>query len=644
MTDSMPAPQLSLDLVLSQQRVHIRASRTNIDAATWYQIRLALADTTAGRDDHFEMTPLDLLERRLILRGLLIQHGISPAFDAHVTRLLASHAADREGYAQAQTAGLAEPTEQVGPGGEAETDVAPAAGHVAVPARIRLLLRDFQTRDLAKLQGLRHGANFSVPGAGKTAVTYALHAIESEVGRVSKMLVVAPLSAFSSWERDATEALDPPATIGRFETTIPDTDVVLINYHRLHQALATLLPWMLAHNVHLVVDEAHRAKRGSLGRWGSALLNLAPFAVRRDVLTGTPAPHHPKDMRTLLDILWPSTRASDIPTDALRVEPTDRSLRALSEHIAPLYVRTTKLELDLPRADIKVVPVPMGGLQADIYDALLDRYAGLLDLDRRDQAMLAQMGEVAIRLIQAASTPKLLSRAAPAGPYAYPSLAIPAGSRLADLLADYAQHEVAPKVELVSRMVHENSEADLKTLVWSNFPRNLEDLRDQFHALEPAVVHGGVSSSFENPPGGVVTREQEIARFRSEDSCRVLLANPAAMAEGISLHDVCHFAVYMDRTFNAGQYMQSLDRIHRLGLRPDQSTTVRILSSQGTIDERVTRRVARKSWSMAQMLNDDGLAQMSLPDEEDSGEDANLFDLEEVFRHLRDGRDGPNGG
>jgi hypothetical protein len=44
-------------------------------------------------------------------------------------------------------------------------------------------------------------------------------------------------------------------------------------------------------------------------------------------------------------------------------------------------------------------------------------------------------------------------------------------------------------------------------------------------------------------------------------------ANLAAMAEGVSPRHTCHDAIYVDRTFNAGQYLQSLDRIHRLGLR-----------------------------------------------------------------------------
>ena len=59
-------------------------------------------------------------------------------------------------------------------------------------------LRDFQKRDLNKLLRLRHGANFSVPGGGKTAVAYALYELERIREHVNRLLVIAPLSAFDA--------------------------------------------------------------------------------------------------------------------------------------------------------------------------------------------------------------------------------------------------------------------------------------------------------------------------------------------------------------------------------------------------------------------------------------------------------------
>ena len=489
------------------------------------------------------------------------------------------------------------------------------------PFRLSRTLRDFQTRDLSKLLTMPHGANFSVPGSGKTTVAYAAHAVEQARGHVDKLLVVSPLSAFGAWEEDAAAVLSPAPSIARMRgADVPNADVILINYQRLPGALERLISWASKHKVHLVVDEAHRAKRGVGGEWGRALLALAPYVRRRDVLTGTPAPNHPRDLLFLLNFLWPSGRAaSRVPDWAFAREPVPRAMRAIQEAIAPLFVRTTKSELGIPEPVVRRVVLDMNPLQQSIYDALLNRYAGILDLSRRDALMFAQMGEVTMYLLQAASSPRLLRSSADAArAYRFPPLAIPAGSPLAQMVESYADHEISAKIEAVCRLVFENaSRPDWnKTLVWSNFPGNLLDLEQQLAALEPAVVYGGVPSS-DDAPIGVRTRERELERFRTDPNCKVLLANPAALAEGVSLHMECHDAIYLDRTFNAGQYLQSLDRIHRLGLPADTRTTFTIFSTRDTIDARVDRRVEEKVQRLSQLLADDRLVELSLPDDEE---------------------------
>jgi hypothetical protein len=61
------------------------------------------------------------------------------------------------------------------------------------------------------------------------------------------------------------------------------------------------------------------------------------------------------------------------------------------------------------------------------------------------------------------------------------------------------------------------------------------------------------------------TRESRIDDFLAEEDCAVLVANPAACAESISLHSSCFVAVYLDRTHDCARWLQSIDRIHRLG-------------------------------------------------------------------------------
>lgn len=619
-------PSIRLSMVGSPPRVEV--TRDGVDDLTWDEIATRVAEALPRPGLPLLVGPGRLLRERLPLRAVLVRHGISLDADDSIRGLLREASDDDAALARA----LSNPS--------ALLDV-PAPGDMIGGLRLTRELREFQRRDLGRLLYLRHGANFSVPGAGKTTVTYVLHAIERAQGRVDRLLVVCPISAFDAWENEVARVLSPPLRVARWRSgTIPQADVVLTNYQRLPGVLEPLSDWMALHDVHLVVDEAHRAKRGALGEWGRTLLALAPLARRRDLLTGTPAPNHPKDVGALLDMIWPSGAASErLPGDALRADPPVAAMPSLNAAVRPLFVRTKKDEMQLPPLEFNAVHVALGRLQGEIYAALRSAYAGAFELDRRDEDMFRQMGEVTMYLLQAASSPRLISELAKQPrPYRYPSLQIPAGSRLAHLVDTYAEHEVAPKIAHACMLIRENERAGRKSLLWSNFPGNLLDLEQQLAGLEPALIYGEVPTK-ENDPRGVRNRDDELERFRTDPACKVLLANPAAMSEGVSLHEVCHEAIYVDRTFNAGQYLQSLDRIHRLGLAEGTRTRITLLITAGTIDERVDNRVASKTRRLAGLLDDPNLVRLALPDEEDYGSPLEEpDDLEEILAHLREAR------
>jgi SNF2 family DNA or RNA helicase len=208
---------------------------------------------------------------------------------------------------------------------------------------------------------------------------------------------------------------------------------------------------------------------------------------------------------------------------------------------------------------------------------------------------------------------------------------------LVRLLQQYQTHEVPWKYDRVRAIVAEEAVRGKKVLVWSTFVRNLKILRTFLKEYEPAVVHGGVPSADRNPPTDAVTREAEFDRFRNDPSCKVLLANPAACGEGVSLQHWCHHAVYLDRTFNAGHYLQSQDRIHRIGLPEGTLTRFTLLVSRGTIDETVEGRLRDKIEAMAKLMNDPGLVRVSLPepDEHFGGAAAADDDMQAVAAMLR---------
>lgn len=137
--------------------------------------------------------------------------------------------------------------------------------------------------------------------------------------------------------------------------------------------------------------------------------------------------------------------------------------------------------------------------------------------------------------------------------------------------------------------------------------------------------------------GGTRDRVQQIEKFRRDPDCYVLLSNPATLGEGVSLHQTCHDAVYVDRDFAAGRYLQSLDRIHRLGLSQDTETNITVLVSEGTIDEAVDGRLADKLQFMGLVLDDPAVRELADLEEEPSvGETLDQKDLQALMGHLHD--------
>lgn len=620
----MTTPIVHGRLVGTPLRVRLEREE-GVDDDFWYALAVRLvARQTPDMSMSLDVPLERLLQGRLWLRDHCLNYGIGLDLDAAITERL-TRAHKEAVFLDAVLSGTA----------AART----AAAEDATATRFTRELRPFQKRDLAKVLSLEHGANFSVPGAGKTAVTYALYENERRRGRVDRLLAVAPLSAFEAWEDEAQRCFDTPPNVRRFDGQIAwDAEVLLINYQRLKEPyFEEIASWALEGRAHVVLDEAHRMKRGELGEWGRACLALAHVAERRDILTGTPAPHSPQDFVALLDFLWPNQARRILPATALHPEPPPGAIELVSEALEPLFVRTTKSELGLRAPKLHVELVPLEGLQLGIYDALRNRYAGMFDLSRADRTLLAQMGEVTMYLLEAATNPALLTGRTPdqgAIPFRYPSLAVPVGADLAVLVASYHRHEIPLKFKKLATIVEENARAGRKTLVWSNFVGNLLALERLLARHKPALVYGGIPI-METAPPGVRTRETELSRFRSDADCFVLLANPAAIGEGISLHEVCHDAIYVERTFNAGQYLQSVDRIHRLGLPPDVETNVTFLLTTGTIDEQVDQRVAAKATRLSAMLDDPDLVTMALPDEDEYGEAIeDLADLEALFAHL----------
>ncbi|GAA4538081.1 DEAD/DEAH box helicase [Amycolatopsis samaneae] len=485
-------------------------------------------------------------------------------------------------------------------------------------------LTAFQQRDVAKLVSLGHGANFSVPGAGKTRVALAAFSIFRKRGTVRRLLVVCPKSAYGAWREEGekcfTDGLDVQVFGGRASLA---ADVLLVNYERLGRSLGLITDWLESAPTMMVLDEAHRMKLGTAGVYGAACMALGPLSSIRMILTGTPAPNGPKDLESLLAFVWPG-RGKRAVTQAI----DGGNLVYASRALKPLYTRTTKHELGLPPVSLATRMVGLPPLHREIYDAIVGNFSSRAERSRSD---FDALGRSVLRLIMAATSPALLSEGATRyEPLSLqvPPLEVPPNDPLYSLLGSLSEYEMPPKYQEVLAIVKENSENGRKTLVWASFVRSIMTLEALLADFKPAVVHGGT-----------LDRDDQIQTFRNDPDCSVLISNPATLGEGISLHQVCHDAVYVDRDFQAGRFLQSLDRIHRLGLAPGTETRVTILAARSTVDEVVAMRLNEKLEFMGKILDDASVQQLGDPFEEPSaiaGMDA--ADIDALLAHIRSAR------
>lgn len=465
-----------------------------------------------------------------------------------------------------------------------------------------------QIRNVRRLIALPNGATFSVPGAGKTTEALATFAFKTQLK--TNLFIVAPKNAFAAWD-EQVEACLPGYTVTRLlgrdnVTSILATKprIAIISYTQLMYVTETVQQHLAdpANASVLILDESHKIKGGEHMPWGKSALSISHLALWKLIMSGTPMPNSPEDLIPQIRFLYPDLGTVDDPISTIQ----------------RFFVRTTKADLNLPPVISKGIPIPMTDPQARLYKLCATEVARDADaaLASGDRNMLRSVGRSYMLLLQLVSNPSLL--AAYEGRFDSRELA-------ACLQSD------SPKIAYVCYRARQLAAEGNKILIWSSFVQNVEVMAQRLADLGADYIHGGVEAGSEEEEE---TRESKVARFHEDDNAMVLVANPAACSEGISLHTVCHHAIYLDRNFNAAQFLQSADRIHRLGLPRNQKTFIEFVYSPGTIDESVTRRLDVKISRMEEALRD---ASISMPTHwfDDLGELPDADDLKDLLKTLR---------
>jgi SNF2 family DNA or RNA helicase len=500
-------------------------------------------------------------------------------------------------------------------------------------------LYDLQMLSAFHMAFSQNACNFAVPGAGKTSIVYGAYAYLKNLPvddpkRVDKLLVVGPLSSFAPWEKEYKKCfgIEPECQRLSGDTKISilqkehhlyssaPKELTLMNHSGLQLLKPQVIDFLKQNKVLVVVDEAHRIKNAD-GIWGSSAIDIAKEATSRAILTGTPAPNGYEDLFNLIRFIYPYKYTEILNIHYGQLKELTKSEATLDnprvaefvENIKPFFIRIKKGDLKLPPVYEEKVWVHMDTLQRKIYDFIEEKYmlyfeskASATTKDALNKARL-------IRLRQAATNPGMLIKpllgalevsdegSDPNVQYAYQFDEGVNDSKIFKDILTYSKSVIPAKFIAVKNLYEEKVRPiNGKVIVWTIFIQSADKLQKYLSTsgIRSRLLIGRIPQD---------EREDTIDKFNDphNDDFDVVIANPFSVSESISLHEGCHNAIYMERDYNASNFLQSKDRIHRVGLKEDTITNYYYLISPDSVDQIVHYRLSEKVRRMEKIINED---------------------------------------
>ena len=476
----------------------------------------------------------------------------------------------------------------------------------------------------------QNACNFSVPGAGKTSVVYGAFAYLSNLPAddskyVDKLLIISPLSAFGPWELEYEECFGEKPSTKRLNGKISVDEkkqylysrtpakITLLSYNSVPSLKDELIYFLKNNQVMVVLDEAHKIKNTSGGITANGVLDIAQYCSSRVVLTGTPAPNGYEDLYNLYKFIWPTKKV--IPFEIYQLkdmskQESDSRVETLLNAVASFFIRVKKSDLGIPMAtEHEPIIVPMGSAQRRIYDVIEKKYMNEIVSSKDNSFKQDLIKARLIRMMQAATNPNLLSVPLQqiANNEGFDAEEVVEDSSLIKEVLEYSKNETPAKFIKAKELIEKIIASGGKVVVWAIYVKNILDFQEYLleNGIDCRTLYGAtpVATGDEEDDDTIETREKIIAEFHKEDSSfKVIIANPFAVSESISLHKVCHNAIYMERSFNAAHFIQSKDRIHRYGLKPGIETNYYYLLSEDSIDSVINDRLRAKEERLREII------------------------------------------
>lgn len=409
-------------------------------------------------------------------------------------------------------------------------------------------------------------------GLGKTIQTIASinHFKLMDPHLKGTCLIVAPTSLLGNWMSELarfapglSRLLFHGANRDKLRGATEEHDVIVTSYGTVVRDLA----FHLQREYRLVVADEASLLRNPDADTSRALCKLR--AQGRIALTGTPVENRMQDLWSIFRFIAPGylgsradfkERYESPATSGDRVPPG--LLERLRLRVSPFVLRRTKEQVakDLPDKVEIDEWLTLQDDQASLYSSLAR--AGLIEIERiRDQqgegAGRMHLLTLLLRLRQVCVDPGLL-----------------------DLKEGVVPNAV--KIERLLELLSEREQNGGKTLVFSQFAKNLRRIENR--------ISEGFGRVF-CIDGSTRKRQELVDAFQSEPGPAVFLISLKAGGYGLNL-TAADAVVHLDPWWNPAVESQATDRAHRIGqTRP---VNVYRLLTRDTVEERVRRMQERK--------------------------------------------------
>lgn len=341
----------------------------------------------------------------------------------------------------------------------------------------------------------------------------------------------------------------------------------IINYESVIGEVERLKMFLKIRKMAIVLDESHKIKSPD-AKTTEAILELKDLAKKRIIISGTPIANKPLDLWTQFYFLdngtllgsdyneFKKTYSIDLKNDDLPEQK--EKFNKLREIVLSNSIRRLKKDvLELPEKIYIDKYVQLDGQQKRIYDILKgELYIEITNIN--GEKIIDESEEILkklLRLAQIASNPFLI---------------------------DKAYNEIPSKFPVLDILIENIIEQKEKVIVWSCFVDNIRILYKRYKRFGSLMLYGDIP---------IEKRNEIVKQFKNDKEFMVLIANPAAAREGLTLTSANN-AIYLDRNFNLVDYLQSQDRIHRIS--QTKECKIYKLIAKNTIDEYIDEIIYKK--------------------------------------------------